>query len=241
MKITSKELEQVAAAEAPRFDLYSGIHKALRAMMADTLLALGRMDPGDEAEVAQVTERVLQLLGFCGSHLAHENAYVHPAIEARAPGGSERIAHEHEEHERHIAELSRHVAQLQLANAAGRPAAAQALYRELALFIAGNFQHMHVEETAHNAVLWARYTDAELAAVHDALVGSIPPDEMMQVARWLVPFMNAPERALMLADMRAKAPPPAFAAVLDLVRPHLSAREWDKLAQALDLPAEPAW
>ena len=241
MKITSKELEQVAAAEAPRFDLYSGIHKALRAMMADTLLALGRMDPGDEAEVAQVTERVLQLLGFCGSHLAHENAYVHPAIEARAPGGSERIAHEHEEHERHIAELSRQVAQMQVAPAAGRASAAQALYRELALFIAGNFQHMHVEETAHNAVLWARYTDAELAAVHDALVGSIPPDEMMQVARWLVPFMNAQERALMLADMRAKAPPPAFAAVLDLVRPHLSAREWDKLAQALDLPAEPAW
>ena len=32
----------------------------------------------------------------------------------------------------------------------------------LALFIADNFQHMHVEETAHNAVLWARYTDAEL-------------------------------------------------------------------------------
>jgi hypothetical protein len=241
MKITSKEMEQVAAAEAPRFDLYSGIHKALRAMMADTLLALGRMDPADDAEVAQVTERVLQLLGFCGSHLAHENAFVHPAIEARAAGASERIAHEHEEHERHIAELSRQAAQLQLAPAAGRGAAAQSLYRELALFIAGNFQHMHVEETAHNAVLWARYTDAELAALHDALVSSIPPDEMMQVARWLVPSMNAPERALMLADMRAKAPPPAFAAVLDLVRPHLSARDWDKLAQALDLAPEPAW
>lgn len=241
MKITSKELEQVAAAAAPRFDLYSGIHKALRAIMADTLLALGRMDPADETEVAQVTERVLQLLGFCGSHLAHENAFVHPAIEVRAPGGSERIAHEHEEHERHISELSRQVAQLQVAPLAGRAGAAQALYRELALFIAGNFQHMHVEETAHNAVLWARYTDAELAALHDALVGSIPPDEMMQVARWMVPFMNAPERALMLADVRAKAPPPAFAAVLEVVRPHLSAREWDKLAQALELPAEPAW
>lgn len=241
MKITSKELEQVAAAEAPRFELYSGIHKAMRAMMADTLLALGRMDPGDDAEVAQVTERVLQLLGLCGSHLVHENTFVHPAIEARAPGGSERIAHEHEEHERHIAELARHAAQVQVAPAAARAAQAQNLYRELALFIAGNFQHMHVEETAHNAVLWARYTDAELAAVHDALVASIPPDEMMQVMRWMVPFMNAPERALMLADMRAKAPPPAFAAVLDLVRPQLSARDWEKLAQALDLPAEPAW
>ena len=70
MQITSKELESVAAVEAPRFDMYSGIHKALRAFMADTLLAVGRMDPTEDAEVTQVEQRVLQLLGLCGGHLA---------------------------------------------------------------------------------------------------------------------------------------------------------------------------
>ena len=237
MKITSKELAQVAAAEAPRFDLYTGIHKALRAFMADTLLALGRMDPADPAEVDQACARVLQLLGLCGSHLAHENAFVHAAIEARAPGASDRIGHEHEEHVRDIAQLSGQIAQLQLASGEDRAAAAQALYRALSLFIAGNFQHMHVEETAHNAVLWARYTDAELVAIHDALVGSIPPEEMMLVVRWLVPFMNPTERAMVCADMQAKAPAPAFDAMLQAVRPHLTQREWEKLARALELPA----
>ena len=79
-------------------------------------------------------------------------------------------------------------------------------------------------------------TDAELAAIHDALVASIPPEEMMFVARWLVPFMNPAERAGMLGEMRSSAPAPAFAAVLDTVRPHLTATEWSKLAQALQLP-----
>jgi hypothetical protein len=51
-----------------------------------------------------------------------------------------------------------------------------------------------LEETAHNAVLWQCYTDAELMGVHGALVASIPPHEMMLVMRWMVPFMSPAER-----------------------------------------------
>jgi hypothetical protein len=237
MKLDPRELRQVAATQAPRMDMNAGIHKALRALMADTLLAVGRMDVEDDLDIAQATERVLQLLDFCASHLKHENEFVHAAIEARAPGASERIAHEHEDHERHIAALGSAVASLRASPAAHRAAAAQSLYGDLALFIADNFHHMHVEETAHNAVLWARYTDAELMEIHDRLVASIPPAEMMMVARWMVPFMNPAERVGVLSGVRANAPAPAFQAMLDTVRPHLSEIEWAKLARALALPA----
>ena len=111
--------------------------------------------------------------------------------------------------------------------------------KNLMAFIADNFRHMDVEETAHNALLWARYTDAELVTLHDRLVGSIAPAEMLLVMRWMVPFMNPVERMHVLGDMRAKAPPPAFQAVLDTVRPHLTTAEWGKLARALALPAAP--
>jgi hypothetical protein len=235
MKIDANEIEQVTAAQAPRVDMYASIHKAIRAMMADTLLAMGRMDSADELEVAQTTQRVLELLDFCAAHLSHENEFVHTAIEARAPGASERIAHEHGEHEAHIATLSQGVAALRATPVESRAAVSQDLYRSLSLFIAENFQHMYVEETAHNAVLWARYTDAELIDIHNRLVASIPPAEMMKVARWMVPFMNPAERLAMLSDMQRHAPPPAFQAVLDTVRPHLSPREWEKLACGLKL------
>jgi len=237
MNIDQRELRQVAQAAAPRVDMYAGIHKALRALMADTLLAVGRMDSEDALERAQVTQRVLELLDFCRSHLRHENDFIHPALEARAPGASGKIAHEHEEHLQAIVALADQATALLQCEPAARPAAALALYRALSLFIAHNFEHMHVEETAHNAVLWARYTDAELIEIHNALVASIPPDEMMYVLRWMVPFMNPAERAAMLGDMRDHAPAPAFAAALEVVRPHLSEREWAKLGQSLGLAA----
>lgn len=240
MHIDKQELQAVActeAAAAPRFDLYAGIHKALRALMADTLLALGRMDPEDALEVADGTQKLQQLLDFCRAHLQHENTFVHAAIEARAAGASEAIAHEHAGHEQEIARLAALATGLLHCPREQRAAGSLALYRQVSLFVAHNFEHMHVEETAHNAVLWARYTDAELVAIHDALVASIPPEEMMFTLRWLVPFMNPAERAVMLRDMQAHAPAPAFAAALQVVRPHLSEREWAKLAAALDLPS----
>jgi len=235
MNIDQRELRHVAEAAAPRVDLYAGIHKALRALMADTLLAVGRMDSEDALERAQVTQRVLELLDFCRSHLRHENDFIHPALEARAPGASGKIAHEHEEHLQAIVALADQATALLQCEPAARPAAALALYRALSLFIAHNFEHMHVEETAHNAVLWARYTDAELIDLHNALVASIPPAEMMYVLRWMVPFMNPAERAAMLGDMRDHAPAPAFAAALEVVRPHLGEREWAKLGRDLGL------
>jgi len=241
MNIDSRELQQVAATatsatDAPRMDMYAGIHKAMRALMADTLLALGRMDCDDSLELAQTTQQVLALMDACASHLQHENEFIHAALEARAPGASAVIAHEHDDHLAHIRRLAGAATALLGTPAAQRAAAVLALYRDLSLFIAENFHHMHVEEAAHNAVLWARYTDAELEAIHDALVASIPPEEMMRIVRWLVPFMNPAERTALLADMRAKAPEAVFHAVLDAARPHLTQGEWTKLARSLGLP-----
>lgn len=238
MKIDSQELQQLAIA-SPRMDMYAGIHKAMRAVMADTLVQIGRMDAADDASLQAGTQRLLELLEFCTSHLQHENDFVHAAMEARAPGASAAVAHEHEEHLADIARLSGLVQRLREAQAPARGPLALALYRELSRFVAHNLEHMLVEETAHNAVLWAHYTDAELAGIHDALVASIPPQEMMFTARWMVPAMCPAERAMVLADMRAKAPAPAFEAILSIVQPHLDGGEWTKLTRALGLAPVP--
>lgn len=238
MNIDLHELQQLAAVQ-PRVDLYSGIHKAMRAFMADTLVALGSLDVEDEQALARTTQQVVELMDLCVSHLQHENDFVHSAIEARAAGASAAIAHDHEEHVQHTAQLRAAALALRNASAPVRPALCQALYRELGVFVADNLLHMNVEETAHNAVLWARYTDAELAQIHDAILASIPPAEMALVARWLIPFLNHAERAGMLADAQAKMPPPVFEGFLGIARPHLRSNEWIKLARALGLPPAP--
>ena len=112
------------------------------------------------------------------------------------------------------------------------------LYRHLALFVAGNFQHMHIEETAHNAVLWAHYDDAELMQLHEQIVGSIAPPEMLEVARWMVPALTPAERAAVVGGMKAEAPPEAFLGLLAHIRPHLDDRAWKQLARVVDVTTD---
>ena len=221
-----------AADSTPRVDLYAPIHKALRSFMSDTLARVGRMDVADADELQITLTQCDELLALCEGHVHHENSFMHPAIEARQPSGSKRIAHEHEEHLQSIGELRDEVATLRAAEAAARPALALRLYRHLALFVGGNFQHMHIEETAHNAALWAHYSDAELLQLHARLLASIDPREHLLVARWMLPALTPAEGAAVLGGMRADASPEAYLGLLAHLRPHLDDKVWAQLAQA---------
>ena len=214
----------------PRYDIYAFIHKGLRAFMAHTLVRVGRLDAHDPAEVAEVSAEVQGLLDICRAHLRHENDVVHAAMEARAPGSTERIAHEHVEHLATIDALQR-----LLSEVPGDAAAAQALYRALSAFVAENFEHMQVEEGAHNAVLWATHSDEEIQALEHRIVSSLGPEESRLGMRWMLPHMTPAERAAMLAGMRQAAPAEAFDGVLSLIRPLLGGRDWRKLSVALGL------
>lgn len=236
------EIAQVAAAARTglgRFNLYAGIHKALRAFMVDTLTAVGRVDPTDDADVSQAAARVDELMALCTSHVAHENNFVHPALDARCPGVAQPVAQEHEQHLHHIASLRDAARGLIAQDAAEREPALQALYLALALFVADNFLHMHAEEMVHNSALWASYSDAELIGIHDALLATVPPAEMMLVMRWMLPQLNALERLGVMQGMRADAPAPVFEGLLTGAKGQLNQRDWAKLARGLGLAPEP--
>ncbi len=234
MNCNTEALPFPQSAAAPRMDIYVGIHKALRAMMLDTLQAVGRIDLHDPAETQSTCDRVRQLADLCASHLGHENDFVHAAMEARRPGSSGRIAAEHVEHQAAIAQLRQAVDALCAAGcAASQAESALRLYRQLALFVAENFAHMHIEETQHNHVLWACYGDEELRALEGAIVASLPPAENLLIMRWMIPAMTPAERAELLGGIQAAAPAPVFSAVLEAVRPHLGRQDWAKLSRAL--------
>ncbi|MGE0314177.1 MAG: hemerythrin domain-containing protein [Lautropia sp.] len=240
---TATRLHTVAPAEpldapaAPRINLYAAIHRALRMAMTDALLRVGSVYTADASATRTAVTAVRELLAQCRHHLETENAHLHPAIEAARAGASARITAEHEEHVAAIDALEVDAARLE-----SRPSAASAdhLYRRLALFVAENFVHMDVEETVHNAALWAAYSDAELVAIHDRLLASISPADMFGILHWMLPAIAHADRALMLREMRGQMPAPAFEAVLALASERLPADEWHKLEDALENPLEDA-
>jgi hypothetical protein len=220
---------------AARHNFYAVVHKALRACLSEALVASGRIDPHDDAEVAQLVSRVRSTCAFYRLHAAKEDRFIHTAMEARRPGSSLRTAEDHVEHAKALDRLEADATALESAMGAARGAAAEALHRDLALFAVEDFAHMHAEETENNAVLWACYSDAELAEIERELVASIPPAEKLAFIGVMSSACAPAERAVLLTGVRASAPPPVFERVIAAVKPRLSDAEWGKLALALAL------
>jgi hypothetical protein len=223
---------------APRLDLYAPIHKALRAWMFDTVVAVGRIDGRDEPALRTTLSQVEGLLAICESHIEHEHRHLHVVMERDMPGSAREADLGHQAHDRHMRRLRGMAEQVQSAQTGERFPLLTQLYRELAMFVAENLTHMQWEETVHNEALWARHTDAELDAIHDGLVQTILPQEMAEVLRHMLPALSPLERCGMLADMRNKMPPQAFEGVLQLAHEALGAHCWAALRRDLGLQGE---
>ena len=218
---------------SPRFDIYALIHKALRAQMSHALCEVGRTDWDDSHERDATLATVRELLGVCHGHLEHEETYLHPAIEAAEPRGRMLADSDHGRHQAAMETLFDLIAVVERATPSMRQNTGERLYRELALFVADNFEHMAFEEREHNRMLWSAYTDAEIHDIHRELVSSIPPAKMMETLRWMVPYSTAQERAQLLGGMLHTAPPGAFNAVMSMLQGTLRSNDMQKLTRAL--------
>jgi hypothetical protein len=228
------------AALAPRMDMYRMIHKTLRKQMFDTVYALGRADVADDLEFHAALDLVNALAETCEQHLQKENNYVHPAMEARSPGSTRQILDEHFEHIEEIDFIRNEVARIRNVAHEARAAETHRLYLHLTHFVADNLTHMRFEELEHNAVLWAKYSDAELIAIEQRIIASVAPEEMMGILAVAIPAQSHPERAAMLGGMKqSEMPRQAFEAVVQIAREALATRDWDKLARAIGEPQVP--
>jgi hypothetical protein len=220
-----------------RIDLYHDIHKGLRACLCDAFGKLARMDLDDVAESEATIQTLRDMLRFCISHVEHENAFIHTAMEARHPGSSSRTSHDHPGHEAAIAALTQSCdAFEQTSDRNARRDIWNRLQRDLALFIGENLVHMEVEESHNNRILQSAYSDSELIALHGRLVASLTPEEMATSMRWMMIGLAPEERLRLLQGICADAPAPAVAVVLHIVRESLPRRDWEKLEAGLSEP-----
>jgi hemerythrin HHE cation binding domain-containing protein len=216
-----------------RYDPYLMIHKALRSLQADTLTRLGRMDPEDDNDTRAVLAQLRQLMEVADAHLRKENTFVHPAMEARAPGSTQRTAHDHSAHAQTFDRILAGCNEVEYSHGAARAAAALSLYRRFALYVAEDLVHMNNEETENNAVLWATHTDAEIMQIVERIVASIPPAQNAIFMRWMI-TANAPhDRAKLLGGMKTAMPSERFSGLVASLLPHLPIPDRDKLVGAL--------
>jgi hemerythrin-like domain-containing protein len=217
-----------------RYDLYSAIHRALRLLMTDTLARLGRLDVNDRHELTGALQQLEATLRLSRNHLAHENQFVHAAIEAREPGATQAIGSEHQEQLDTIAALQAEAAAL--GQVPTTPAALR-LYRHLGRYVSDAFEHMHAEETQLNPILWAHYGDDQILAIEHEATDAATPEDRALILRWMTLAITPIERAWRYSLLQRKLGAEDYEHALAIAQEVLDARSWNKLRWALGMTA----
>ena len=216
-----------------RIDLFAVVHKALRAELFASTTLSGRTDFGSELEAARAASSARALVGLLEEHAGHEDAVVLPELAALAPELHAAIAADHAKLDALHREISALATRIEGSAAdAERVALGRRLYDRLGRLAADHLHHMQREEVEVNRTLWAHRSDEALTALHALIVRRIVPARM---ATWLAAMFAAsslPERAALLASVRAAVPPKLFGELTAPARAALGEVGWSEATEA---------
>lgn len=213
-------------------DLYRDIHKGIRSELFALTEKAGNLDPNDRTDRADLSAHVDRVVDVLVSHAAHEDEFVQPAIERHLPDLAEQVEDDHHRLEARIALLAEQAADA--VDTPGNPRwHAHRLYVELASFTSAYLGHQDLEERVIMPALEDVIGPEANLAIHQAIVGSIPPEEMAKSLAMMLPAMNVEDRTELLGGMKAGAPAEVFAGVWGLAGSVLEPRDVDALATRL--------
>jgi quinol monooxygenase YgiN len=217
-----------------RFNIFNAIHKALRAMLYDTSLTLQQTYFGDAEEAETALEKVRIAVDVFDEHAAHEDHFVLPAIQQYEPSLVDAFEQEHEkdhalsERLRGLLAVYRHAIKTEVKIETG-----QAINQAFIDFMIFNLEHMAKEETMLNKVLWRYYSDAEILAINQRIVASIPPQEIAIASAWMMRGMSNMEISGWLKGVEENAPEPVFTQLFSIAEKELPNDRFRKVLENL--------
>jgi hypothetical protein len=233
--VTITDLPITSPLAAVTLDLYRDIHKAIRVELFAVTSSAGRVDPSQGIARASLASHVNDLVQLLVTHAEHEDAAIQPALERHLPELAERVEVDHLTLEARMDDLSA-MAQEAAALAVPDPASQiHRLYLALAAFTSDYLEHQDIEERVIMPSLEVALGIDEVVAIHQAILASIPPDEMGRSLSLMIPAMNIDNRAELLGGMRAGAPAEVFQGVWGLVGSVLEPTDFRALADRLGI------
>jgi hypothetical protein len=223
-----------------RVDLYTAVHKALRAELFQIAVAVARADFSEQHEALRISERLRALLSFLEEHAQHEDEVLLPEIAQFAPQLHAELSADHAQDRALEHELHCTLDRLDTASRVERSYIGKRIHERLGRLIAAHCRHMDIEETQVNALLWEQRSDEQLNELEGRIIEMVSPQRL---AQWMVLFargVSTPELAPMFAGMQAHMSAQDYAEVVAPARADLGEVAWARLELAIAAAAQPA-
>ena len=217
-----------------RHEIYRNIHKAVRRIVYSEALALGSADFRDQKSMRESLEQLRGTITLLEEHARQEETFIHPALESRVPGITKSFEETHEDDERLFDRLRELESQIEaVEDNDQRVALGNQLYGMFNTYIGDYLGHLDREEAELEQALWDHFTDEELVAIDQKLMGSIPHERMAVWVSVICNSWNASDLTAILAAMKPDMPPDAFAGMLKMMEQATPTATWETVRKAL--------
>lgn len=220
-----------------KVDLFTPVHKGLRAMMYGLSTQLQTNDFADiestkklvvDLENDFATARSAGCVLCTFAHHAHvEESIVFPPSAKAANALVTDLIKDHQEltrREHEIAKTAREL--LGLSSPEERIAAGIRVNQKANELFARYVVHMNREEVELVPIMREHFTDQEQLAMQGAIIRTFPPDQLMALLGWMLPALNVTELSELLGGVKQMAPPPLMKAVTELCDVRVETTRW---------------
>lgn len=183
-----------------RVDLFTIIHKGIRALLFDLSREAARIDVTSTHAIDGLVARVERTLGFLDEHARIEDTHVMPALRARDAALANEVDAEHRALEVVQLEVERAADALALAQLSNRDEAGAHLARTINHLVAVQLIHMNREETEVIASLRAGYRNDELLLLQSRARQMLGPARHAEWMQIVAPALSPVEQRLVIGN-----------------------------------------
>ena len=216
--------------DEPRVDIYNFPHKGLRNLMSQLSFIAGNTDYSNQQALDKLRGKTAELVLLLNLHRQSEEVDLLPALEERLAGSTQENIKEHELFEQQVDQIDTFLKNLTTASS---PAEGIQFYAMLNGFHSKYMDHMAMEESVMNPLIWDHFTDEELMGIHGSIMAKLDPEHITQWFKYIVAALNPMERTVILTGFKANAPEEFFNQVLEVIREEMPSTSFEEMVASL--------
>jgi hemerythrin-like domain-containing protein len=214
--------------EVMRYNMFSQIHKGLRAWLFEAGLRIQRTDFSNKHKGLAIVAELKQIIKVLQKHTWNEDNNLFPRVEAVAPFVIALFEQEHEKDNDLAKKMQSWLDKYTDAvTEKERLKSGIGILHTFNEFTAFNLQHMNKEEMIVNELLWAHYTDKEIQEITAGIIRNQNPEDSILLGKWMIKGMNDVEIINWLKHVSMAAPDYVLEGILIMAEQELEPARWE--------------